>query len=326
MTFRSIAGTGMQRLNIVLAAEEAAGLQALKLLTDGPHRLLAVLTSAPAANTKKASVAAAADRLGVPVWDAGLLASAPLAKSLRQQNADLLLNVHSLVVAHADVVAAPRIGSFNLHPGPLPEYAGLSAPSWAIYHGARRYAVTLHWMDTGIDTGDIAFTAPVPISRQDTGLTLSAACVRAGVPLIASLLRVAAWNPDHIPAIAQDLARRHYFGRTGPHPHGMPWDLRARRLDAFVRACNYRPFPSPWGRPISMLGDRRIEILKTSLTGERCSSVPGTVVADDGGTVRVATADDWLRIERIALDGRSSPPTDVLREGVILATPDRTRA
>jgi methionyl-tRNA formyltransferase len=316
----------MQRLNVLLAAEEAAGLQALKLLTESQHRLIAVLTSAPATNTKTARVAAAADRLGVPVWEAGLLASAPLAKSLRREKVDLLLNVHSLVVAHAGVVAAPRIGSFNLHPGPLPEYAGLNAPSWAIYHGARRYAVTLHWMETGIDTGDIAFTAPVLISRQDTGLTLSAACVRAGLPLIAALLRVAACNSHHIPAIAQDLTRRRYFGREGPHPRGMPWDLSARQLDAFVRACNYGPFPSPWGRPISLLGDCRIEILKTSLTGERCSPVPGTVDTDSDGTPRIATADEWLRIERIAVDGRSSPPADVLREGVIFAAPDRTRA
>ena len=316
----------MRRLNVLLAAEEAAGLQALKLVTESRHRLIAVLTSAPAASTKTASVAAAADRLGVPVWEAGLLASAPLAKSLRRERVDLLLNVHSLVVAHTGVVAAPRIGSFNLHPGPLPEYAGLNAPSWAIYDGAREYAVTLHWMETGIDTGEIAFTAPVPIGRQDTGLTLSATCVRAGLPLIAALLRVAAWNPHHIPAIPQDLTRRRYFGREGPHPRGIPWDLPARRLDAFVRACNYGPFHSPWGHPISLLGDRRIEILKTSLTGERCSPVPGTVDTDNGGTICVATADEWLRIERIAVDGRSSPPADVLREGVVLAASDPARA
>ena len=74
----------MQRLNVLLAAEEAAGLQAFKLVTESRHRLIAVLTSAPAASTKTASVAAAADRLGVPVREAGLLASASLAKRLRR--------------------------------------------------------------------------------------------------------------------------------------------------------------------------------------------------------------------------------------------------
>jgi methionyl-tRNA formyltransferase len=316
----------MQRLNVLLAAEEAAGLQALKLVTESRHRLIAVLTGASNANIQTASVAAAADRLGVPVWDAGLVACASFAKSLRRENVDLLLNVHSLVVAHADVVAAPRIGSFNLHPGPLPEYAGLNAPSWAIYHGARHYAVTLHRMEAGIDTGDIAFTAPVPIDEQETGLTLSVACVRAGLPLIAALLRLAALNPRDIPAIAQDLAGRRYFGREGPHPGGTPWDLSARRLDAFVRASNYGPFPSPWGRPTSLLGDWRIEILKTSLTGERCSPVPGTVDAESDGRIRIATADEWLRIERIAVDGRSSRPADVLHEGAVLVAPERSWA
>jgi methionyl-tRNA formyltransferase len=316
----------MSGLRVLLIGEDGAGIQTLLMLAETTHTVVGVMASPTKSSALASSLWRVACARGYHTWPAELVKDATFACRLKNYGVDLILNVHSLYLIRKEILCVPTIGSFNLHPGPLPEYAGLSAPSWAIYHGARRYAVTLHWMDTGIDTGDIAFTAPVPISRQDTGLTLSAACVRAGVPLIASLLRVAAWNPDHIPAIAQDLARRHYFGRTGPHPHGMPWDLRARRLDAFVRACNYRPFPSPWGRPISMLGDRRIEILKTSLTGERCSSVPGTVVADDGGTVRVATADDWLRIERIALDGRSSPPTDVLREGVILAPPDRTRA
>jgi methionyl-tRNA formyltransferase len=162
----------MQRLNVLLAAEEGAGLQALKLVTESRHRLIAVLTGASNANIQTASVAAAADRLGVPVWDARLVACASFARSLRRENVDLLLNVHSLVVAHADVVAAPRIGSFNLHPGPLPEYAGLNAPSWAIYHGARHYAVTLHRMEAGIDT----VTSPSPRRFRSMSRRLGLRC------------------------------------------------------------------------------------------------------------------------------------------------------
>ena len=73
---------------------------------------------------------------------------------MREQGVDLLLNVHSLyLIARRTVVAAPRIGSFNLHPGPLPEYAGLNTPSWAIYNGEREHGVTVHWMEPGVDTG-----------------------------------------------------------------------------------------------------------------------------------------------------------------------------
>ena len=67
------------------------------------------------------------------------------------------MNVHSLFLIHP-WSSAPTIGSFNLHPGPLPEYAGLNVPSWAIYEGEKRsHGVTVHWMDEGVDTGPIAW-------------------------------------------------------------------------------------------------------------------------------------------------------------------------
>ena len=105
---------------------------------------------------------------------------------MRSEEIDLLLNVHSLYVIHADLVAAPRTGSFNLHPGPLPEYAGLNAPSWAIYHGESRHTVTVHWMEPGIDTGAIAYETSFEIAEDDTGLSLSARCVREDCPVPAA--------------------------------------------------------------------------------------------------------------------------------------------
>jgi UDP-4-amino-4-deoxy-L-arabinose formyltransferase/UDP-glucuronic acid dehydrogenase (UDP-4-keto-hexauronic acid decarboxylating) len=43
------------------------------------------------------------------------------------ENIDILLNVHSLFLIHKDVLTAPRLGSYNLHPAPLPRYAGLNS-------------------------------------------------------------------------------------------------------------------------------------------------------------------------------------------------------
>ena len=63
----------------------------------------------------------------------------------------------------------------NLHPGPLPQYAGLNVPSWAIYNGEVTHGVSLHRMDSGIDTGPIAYQASVLIGPRDTGLSLSVA-------------------------------------------------------------------------------------------------------------------------------------------------------
>ncbi len=81
----------------------------------------------------------------------------------------MLINVHSLLIMRGDVVEAPSIGSFNLHPGPLPGHAGLNAPSWAIFNDEARHAVTLHWMTAGIDTGAIVSEAWFDLPRTSSG-------------------------------------------------------------------------------------------------------------------------------------------------------------
>ncbi len=53
-----------------------------------------------------------------------------------------------------EILAAPRIGFVNVHPGRLPEYRGNSCPEWALYNGEPVYA-TAHFIDEGIDTGPV---------------------------------------------------------------------------------------------------------------------------------------------------------------------------
>src|SRR5262245_45811537 len=162
-----------------------------------------------------------------------MVRDASTADWLAREEVDVLLNVHSLFRIDPAVVAAPRIGSFNLHPGPLPRYAGLNAPSWAIYNGETSHAVTLHWMDAEIDTGAIVYSSSFEITDRDTGLSVSATCAREGLPLVTRLLEVAAAEPDSIPAEPQDLTDRQYFGREIPNDGHIDWARPSRELVDF---------------------------------------------------------------------------------------------
>lgn len=154
-------------LRVALAAEESAGVQALRLLVERGHEIVAVL-SGSGAGGPGANVVGVAREMRLPIQAAQRISEPALAEEL--SDLDLLLNVHSLHIAHPAVIAAPRLGAFNLHPGPLPEYAGLHVVSWAIYEGERRHGVTLHRMTPDVDAGPIAFAAHFPISDTDTGL------------------------------------------------------------------------------------------------------------------------------------------------------------
>src|SRR5262245_10129431 len=111
-------------LNVLLVGAESAAIQVLRGVARREHRIVAVQADdSPAAGA--ANLAVVAEGLGLPGLEAGLVRDAGFADWIVAHDIDLLLNVHSLSIAHADVVGAPRIGSFNLHPGPLPAYAGL---------------------------------------------------------------------------------------------------------------------------------------------------------------------------------------------------------
>jgi methionyl-tRNA formyltransferase len=300
-------------LRILLIAEEAAGVQTLRMLAGSPHELVAVMTGGVGRLSDGASVGGIASRLGYRLWPARQLKESGFAEIIRREEVDLLLNVHALYVLPADVVAAPRLGSFNLHPGPLPRYAGLNAPSWAIYNGERTHAVTLHWMDGGIDTGPIAYQTELAIEEEDTGLTVTAKCVRAGLPQIRELLEIAVAGA--IPRQPQPNVIRRYYGREVPHEGQLLWTDSAARVVNFVRACDYLPFTSPWGYPRACLAGCDVSVLKAVRTGERSDAQAGTIGWREGSDVLVAARDEWVRVRRVQVGGHNLAAAEVLRLG-----------
>ena len=295
-------------MKVVLIAEESAGVQALNLLAESGCRVVSVMTSVPTrrpAILRGTTVATAAARLGYPVWPATLVRDAALGRRLREAEVDLILNVHSLYIIHPEVIAAARVGSFNLHPGPLPQYAGLNAPSWAILRGEERHAVTLHWMEPGIDTGAVAYTASFALSETDTGLSVSSKCVTLGLPLIARFLETGVRDPASIPAHPQDLRWRRYFSAAVPFGGKLSWLLGARTLTRFVRACDYHPLPSPWGYPLTRLGDKEVAVMKAKRTYKACAEPPGTLGQQVGRAAEVAAADEWVLLERVRVEGKT---------------------
>jgi methionyl-tRNA formyltransferase len=301
------------QLTIALAGEEAAGVQALRLLAHRGHKVVAVFTDSRAGGSS-ASVASTAESLGVPVHAASELLQPALAGWLREQQVELLLNVHSRPMPHADVLEAPTLGAYNVHPGPLPECAGFDGPSWAVYEGADRHGVTVHRMTPVYDAGPIAFIDTFDIGANDTGLTVLRQCVRRGLRLVEQLLDLAE-RGEPIPADPQDLTRRRWFGDRPPEEGRIDWNGSARRVVDFVRACNYLPFRSPWGFPRCMAGGVDIEILDARVVPWQADVVPGTVTHAGDGAVLIAAADAWVRVEHVEVDGERLVAVDVIRDG-----------
>jgi len=291
------------RLNILLAGGESAGVQALRLLDQSPHTVVGVLAK-PTMNEREATLWNAAKKAGHDCLTGSLIRLPEFAAELDRRDVDVLLNVHSLHLIPEAVLQACRVGAFNLHPGPLPEYAGLDVPSWAIYHGETEHGVTLHHMVPKIDAGLIAYETRFPIGPRDTGLRVMSNCVRHGLPLVRTLLEDLAKDPKSIPQISQDLSKRRYFPRRAPEGGRLNWNQPAAMIANHIRAADYSPFPSPWGHPRASYDNTNVGFVSAVETMRDCDIEPGTVGEPTDAGILIAAADYWVEVRQVEVDSR----------------------
>ena len=65
-----------------------------------------------------------------------------------------------------------KYGIVNLHGGPLPHYRGNANHVFAILNNEKKFGVTLHYINEGIDSGNIISKKMFKINKRDTGYTL----------------------------------------------------------------------------------------------------------------------------------------------------------
>jgi phosphoribosylglycinamide formyltransferase-1 len=77
----------------------------------------------------------------------------------------------------------------NVHPAPLPAFPGAHPLEDVLAAGADAAAATVHFVDEGIDTGEVIATEPVPVLEGDTVETLRARVHEAEHRLLPKVVR-----------------------------------------------------------------------------------------------------------------------------------------
>ena len=86
--------------------------------------------------------------------------------ALRELKVDLMVLAGTPIV-RANVLSVPFLGTLNAHQGALPRYRGMNVIEWAVFEGSPP-RITVHFVDPGIDTGDIVADERVPVHPGDT--------------------------------------------------------------------------------------------------------------------------------------------------------------
>lgn len=79
---------------------------------------------------------------------------------------DLILSVRFSFLFRELIRTLPRHGIVNVHPGRVPEYAGLYPHFFSMLAGEETLGCTVHFVDSSIDSGAVIATGAVPIDRR----------------------------------------------------------------------------------------------------------------------------------------------------------------
>ena len=281
----------------VLVGGESLLIQCAQILEQQGHQVAAVVTS-------RAPIRKWAAEQGIRVLPnaAALLA----AQDLRPF--DYLFSVTNLSVLNADVLALPTRAAINFHDGPLPEYAGLNTPIWALLAGEPAHGITWHLMTAQVDQGDILVQRRFPLSEGETALTLNTKCYEAAIDGFEELVKGLADN-SLVPQ-PQTAPIQKYFGRKDrPAAAGaLRWNDSAAALATSVRALDFGTYANPVSSAKVALGGRLLRVAEAEVADSVPGAAPGTVTQADAQGITVATADAALRLTRLeTLDGKAVP-------------------
>lgn len=158
-------------IRFAFAGDRQISVEVLKFITDQGMSPLALLLPGPERATHASQLKSLCPNLGAThVLEGNTFKSDAAQDLMHDLELDYLICIHFPLIIPPSVLAIPREGVLNLHPAYLPFSRGWHNSIWAILEN-KPYGATLHFMNEGVDTGDIVHQRKLEVRPEDTGDT-----------------------------------------------------------------------------------------------------------------------------------------------------------
>jgi methionyl-tRNA formyltransferase len=152
--------------------------------------------------------------MGIPFYLRGRWNfSRDLFGEIRIFQTDVLITANTRII-NGLIIRTPAIAAVNFHTSKLPQYAGLDSIFWALYHEEKEIGVTIHFLEEGLDTGNIISQRTIPVNADDDLSSLTAKANETGSELMVET--ITKFENGDFSGFAQDLSRRTYFSWPTP--------------------------------------------------------------------------------------------------------------
>ena len=175
--------------------------------------------------------------------------------------------------------------------------------NWVLINDESHFGVTVHYIDEGIDTGDIIHQELSEITDRDDYSSL----LDRSVKLCAKLLLEALIDIEN-----DDVARTRqkdihpvgtYYGRRVIGDEWIDWNWTSRRIFNFIRAIKT---PGPCARTICGTSEVVIESASIIENAPKYLGTCGEVVGIEGNSIIVKTGDSTINIQEYSIKNQDN--------------------
>lgn len=285
----------------------------VELIGQG-HDIAAVYTQPPRPKgrgyaTEPSPVAKQAAAYGIEIRTPRTLKDEAEQSEFAKLSLDAAIVVAYGLILPKAILAATRLGCFNLHGSLLPRWRGAAPMQRAIMAGDTETGVMVMRMEEGLDTGPVLLAERVAIGRKTFG-DLHDELARLGADLMVRAL--AALERGTILEQAQPHNGATYAKKIEKEEARIDWRKSATDIDCQVRGLS--PVPGAW---CEAKGER-LKILFAEPTNGH--GAPGEVLDDQ---LTIATGQGALRLLRLQRAGRAAMGPDALLRGFPLKPGDK---
>ena len=247
----------------------------------------------------------------LPIFQPEKLKSPEFLDELRSLAADLQVVVAFRMLPEI-VWSMPPMGTINVHGSLLPQYRGAAPINWAIINGETETGVTTFKLKHDIDTGDVLLQKAIPIGPAETAGELHDRMkeIGAGV-LVRTIEELAAGTLQEVPqndvmrqpGIAGpptiDISKLKHAPKIFTETCRIDWSKPTAAIYNLIRGLS--PFPAAF----TELDGKILKISRAEKeVGGLCGGAPGQSDTDSRSYLRFSTADGWIRVTELQLEGK----------------------
>lgn len=205
---------------------------------------------------------------------------------------DICFSIYYRNIFGPGYISIPPMGFINIHPSLLPKYRGPIPTFWALLNKEKKIGTTLHYIDSGIDTGDIIAQIDCEIPKKITGYELNNLLIEKGVELFKKQLPFILKNENK--RTKQNHVNATYFGSFNQKLRAINWYLPIEQINRQIQALT-----RPYGGAKSSIIDKEIILWRTQVVGyskEKLSG-PGKIIKVRDNEFIVSGVDGFLAVK-----------------------------